>query len=174
MEDSSVTQKTIDLYLRLKNEFGNVGIVLQAYLHRTLNDVKTLNKENANYRLCKGIYIEPEEIAFKKKDEIRKNYLDALRLMLENGNYVGIATHDEYLIDEAKKMISELKVSEDKYEFQMLYGVRERMRDQINKEGYKIRVYVPFGEQWYPYSIRRLQENPQMAGYITKSLFTRR
>ncbi|NOX18366.1 MAG: proline dehydrogenase [Chlorobi bacterium] len=174
MEDSSVTQKTIDLYLRMKKEFGNVGIVLQAYMRRTLDDVKFLNKEGAHYRLCKGIYIEPEEIAFKKRDEIRKNYLDALRLMFENGNFVGIATHDKYLIDEAKKMIKEFNVPQDKYEFQMLYGVTERMRDQINAEGYKIRVYVPFGEQWYPYSIRRLQENPAMAGYITKSLFTRR
>ncbi len=174
MEDSSVTQKTIDLYLKMKNEFGNVGIVLQAYMRRTLDDVRFLNKEGAHYRLCKGIYIEPEEIAFKKRDEVRKNYLDALRLMFENGNFVGIATHDKYLIDEAKKMIAEMNIPQDKYEFQMLYGVTERMRDQINAEGYKIRVYVPFGEQWYPYSIRRLQENPAMAGYITKSLFTRR
>lgn len=171
MEDSSVTQLTIDLFKEMLKKYGNVGIVLQAYMRRTLDDVRDLNPLGTNYRLCKGIYIEPEEIAFKDREEVRKNYLEALELMLDNGNYVGIATHDEYLINKAYEMIKEKGIAKDKFEFQMLYGVTEHLRDKINADGYKIRIYVPFGEHWYPYSIRRLQENPNMAWYITKSLF---
>jgi len=174
MEDSSVTDATLNVYRKAKKNFGNVGIVLQAYLRRTLSDIDKLNSENTNFRLCKGIYVEPKEIAFKEKDEVRQNYLTALNKIFDAGNYVGIATHDKYLTDNAQKIISERKLSNDKYEFQMLYGVTEKLRDQIKSSGHKIRVYVPFGEHWYPYSIRRLQENPTMAWYITKSLFLRR
>lgn len=172
MEDSPFTDKTINLYKKLRNDYENVGIVLQAYLKRTTSDVITLNKLNTNYRLCKGIYIEPATIAYKDKREIRNNYLKSLELMLKNGNYVGIATHDEYLINEAYKMIKEKKIPKDKFEFQMLLGVREDLRDKINNDGYKIRIYVPFGKDWYPYSIRRLKENPQMAGHIFKNIFS--
>jgi len=171
MEDSPFTQKTIDLFTKLRSKYDNVGIVLQAYLRRTVNDVKYLNDFGTNYRLCKGIYVEPEEIAYKDKQEIRDNYLRALELMLDNGNYVGIATHDKYLIDNAYKMIEEKNIDKSKFEFQMLYGVTENLRDMINSDGYKIRVYVPYGSHWYPYSVRRLQENPQVAWYITKSIF---
>ena len=172
MEDSSTTESIINLYKKLHKDYKNVGIVVQAYLMRTLNDVEELNQLGTNYRLCKGIYVEPAEIAYKDRNEIRDNYIDALSLMLENEDYVGIATHDDYLVDEAIKIIKEKKIDKSKFEFQMLFGVKESLRDKINAAGYKVRIYVPFGEQWYAYSVRRLQENPQLAWYIFKSLFT--
>lgn len=172
MEDSSVTRLTIDLYKRLRERYSNVGIVLQAYLHRTISDTVDLNKINANYRLCKGIYVEPEEISFKDKQEVRNKYLEGLKLILDSGCYVGIATHDEYLVNGAYKLIREKNIPNDKFEFQMLYGVTENLRDRINADGYKIRIYVPYGEKWHHYSMRRLQENPKIAWYIVKSLFT--
>jgi proline dehydrogenase len=172
MEDSSVTTATIEMFNKIREKYSNVGIVVQAYLFRTYDDVVKLNKTGTNYRLCKGIYIEPAEIAYKGKQEVRDNYLKILDKMFEDGNYVGIATHDEYLIKEAYNRIKSKNIDKSKFEFQMLYGVTEHLRDKINKDGYKIRVYVPFGEHWYAYSIRRLQENPNMAWYITKSLFS--
>ncbi len=172
MEDSTTTDKIINLHNRLREKHQNVGIVVQACLRRTLDDVKRLNAIGTNYRLCKGIYIEPEAISYRAKQEIRDNYLRILREMLTNGNYVGIATHDEFLVKGALAMIQELGIGKDKYEFQMLCGVREDLRDSINKQGHKIRIYVPFGEHWYQYSIRRLQENPQVAGHILKNLFS--
>ncbi len=172
MEDSSVTDSIFNLYERLKKEYKNVGIVVQAYMRRNIADVTRLNQNGTNYRLCKGIYVEPAEIAFQGKEEVRGKYLEALGMMLDNGNYVGIATHDDPLVNGAYKMIDEKKISKEKYEFQMLYGVKERLRDRINNDGHKIRIYVPFGEHWYAYSIRRLQENPQMAWHITKSILT--
>jgi len=172
MEDSPFTQITIDIFKELRAKYDNVGIVLQSYLRRTLDDVVDLNKIGANYRLCKGIYIEPEKIAFKGRQEVRDNFLKSLEKMFEDGNYVGIATHDDYLIKESYSMIEEKKIPKNKYEFQMLYGVTEHLRDKINSDGHKIRIYVPYGEHWYAYSIRRLQENPQVAWYITKSIFS--
>ena len=171
MEDSPFTDLTFEVYKRIHEEYRNVGVVLQAYLKRTFNDTIVLNKLGTNYRLCKGIYIEPATIAYKDKQAIRDNYLKCLELMLKNGNYVGIATHDKYLIDKAYEMIKDLKIPKDNFEFQMLLGVREDLRDKINKDGYKIRIYVPYGEDWYKYSIRRLQENPNIAGHIVKEFF---
>jgi len=171
MEDSPFTDVTIEVYKRIFAEYKNVGVVLQAYLKRTSNDTIVLNKIGTNYRLCKGIYIEPSTIAYKDKQAIRDNYLKCLELMLKNGNYVGIATHDKYLIDKSYEMIKDLNIPKEKFEFQMLLGVREDLRDKINNDGYKIRIYVPFGEDWYRYSIRRLQENPQLAGHIVKEFF---
>jgi proline dehydrogenase len=171
MEDSPYTDSTFKLLKRLKENYNNTGVVVQAYLKRTYDDVIMLNKIGTNYRLCKGIYIEPRSIAFKGKQEIRDNYLKILEAILKAGNYVGIATHDEYLIKAAKKMIKNLNIPKDKFEFQMLLGVREDLRNKINSEGYKIRIYVPFGKDWYAYSVRRLKENPQIAGYIFRSLF---
>ena len=171
MEDSPYTDATINLYKKLVKDYNNVGIVLQAYLKRTFDDVVILNKLNTNYRLCKGIYVEPATIAYKDKQAIRNNYIKSLEKILKAGNYVGIATHDEYLINEAYKMINELKIPKDKFEFQMLLGVREDLRDKINSDGYKIRIYVPFGEHWYKYSMRRLKENPSIAGHIFKNIF---
>ncbi len=172
MEDSPYTDKTITLFKRLKETFDNVGVVLQAYLKRTFDDAVILGKLNTNYRLCKGIYIEPAAIAYKDKQKIRENYLETLNVILKSGNYVGIATHDEFLINEAYRMIKELNIPKDKFEFQMLLGVREDLRDKINADGYKIRIYVPFGEDWYAYSLRRLKENPQIAGYVFKNIFS--
>ena len=172
MEDSPYTDATLDLYKRIFSEIKNVGVVLQAYLKRTSNDTIVLNKIGTNYRLCKGIYIEPATIAYKDKQAIRENFMKCLELMLKNGNYVGIATHDKYLIDKSYELIKDLNIQKDKFEFQMLLGVREDLREKINNDGYKIRIYVPFGEDWYKYSIRRLQENPQLAGHIAKEFFT--
>lgn len=172
MEDSPFTDKTIALYKNMRSKFDNVGIVVQAYLKRTYDDIVDLNKESVNYRLCKGIYIEPPEIAYKGRQAVRDNFVKILEKMFDDGMYVGIATHDEYLINEAYRLIEEKNIPKDKYEFQMLYGVTEHLRDKINEDGHKIRIYVPFGEQWYAYSMRRLQENPQVAWYITKSLFS--
>ncbi len=171
MENSPYTDLTIEIYKKLYEEYPNVGVVLQAYLKRTYNDALLLNKIGTNYRLCKGIYIESPSIAYKDRQAIRDNFLNVLRTMLLNGNYVGIATHDKYLIDKSYEMIKELNIPKDKFEFQMLLGVREDLRDKINKDGYKIRIYVPFGKDWYAYSIRRLQENPQLAGHIVKEFF---
>lgn len=172
MEDSSTTDFIIALYKRLREEFSNVGIVVQSYLRRTLNDVTDLDKGSAHYRLCKGIYVEPEKIAYKGYQEVRDNYMAVLRKMFEDKVYVGIATHDDYLVEACYKLIEEMKIPKDMFEFQMLYGVKESLRDDINAKGYKIRIYVPYGEHWYHYSVRRLQENPKVAWYITKSLFT--
>jgi proline dehydrogenase len=172
MEDSPFTDSTIRVYKKIYETIGNVGIVLQAYLRRTLNDVEHLNKLGTNYRLCKGIYVEPEDIAYKGKQEIRDNFLKALRMMLKNGNYVGIATHDDYLVENSYKMIKEMNIPKDKFEFQMLLGVKEDLRYKINDDGYKVRIYVPFGTEWYAYSIRRLKENPQIAGYVFKNIFS--
>ena len=172
MEDSPYTDSTIKVFKRLHEKIGHVGLALQAYLKRTLDDIEQLNKLGTNYRLCKGIYVESETIAYKKKQIIRDKFLEDLRLMLGNGNYVGIATHDDYLIENSYKMIKEMNIPKDKFEFQMLLGVKEELRDRINSDGYKVRIYVPFGEDWFAYSIRRLKENPQIAGYVFKNIFS--
>ncbi len=171
MEDSPVTQKTIEVFKRLRAEYDNVGIVLQAYLKRTYDDVADLNTIGTNYRLCKGIYIEPAEIAFKDKQAVRDSYVRSLEKMMKDGNYVGIATHDEYLVKEALRLKKELNVPDNKMEFQMLYGVKEDLRDRLVKDGHKVRIYTPFGKDWYKYSIRRLQENPNVAGQIVTNIF---
>jgi proline dehydrogenase len=180
MEDSSCTDMEIELYSKLKPEFpDNVGLVFQAYLKRTINDLKTLYEKfhkdgmKNNYRLCKGIYVEPAEIAYKDKEEIRKHYLEDLEFLLSKGEYVGIATHDKYLIDNAYQLIEKYNVSKDMFEFQMLYGVTPELRRTVIEKGYKMRVYVPFGEDWFGYSTRRLKENPKIAGDIVKALFKR-
>jgi len=172
MEDSPYTDATFCLLRKLKQDYDNVGVVVQAYLKRTYDDVVVLNKIGTNYRLCKGIYIESPSIAYKDREMIRNNYVKSLEIMLKNGNYVGIATHDEYLIKEAYRLIKDLNIPKDKFEFQMLLGVREDLRNKINNDGYKVRIYVPFGKEWYAYSIRRLKENPQVAMYVVKNLFS--
>ena len=174
MEDSSVTDITIKMYKDMRAKYDNVGLVLQAYLRRTEQDVIHLTEEKANFRLCKGIYIEPESVAFKGKQEIRDNFLKVLRIMLERNAYVGIATHDDFLTKGAEEIIRELKLDNTKYEFQVLLGVREWLRDELVKKGHRMRVYVPFGVRWYQYSIRRFQENPNVAGQVLKALFTRK
>ena len=173
MEDSTCTDATIRLYKKLRETQSNCGIVVQAYMRRTLSDLISLSALKPNVRLCKGIYIEPVSIAFKGKEEVRKNYLECLKWMFENKHYVGIATHDPYLIDEAINLINSMQIRRDAFEFQMLLGVREDLRDYLVESGYKVRVYVPFGKDWYLYSIRRLKENPNIAGQVVKNLFSR-
>lgn len=171
MEDSSTTDLTINLFKRLNQKYDNVGIVIQSYLMRSMNDIRELNKLGTDYRLCKGIYIESPAIAYKDRQKVRDNYIELLKLMLKDGNYVGIATHDDYLVEQAYRLIKEMNIPKDKFEFQMLLGVKENLRDKINGDGFKIRIYVPFGQDWYAYSIRRLKENPHIAGQIFKSIF---
>lgn len=173
MEDSSVTEDTIQIFERIRKDYINVGIVIQAYLRRSEDDIKRLIKIGANFRICKGIYVEPEEIAFKGYQEVRDNYLKILKIALEAGSYCGIATHDDYLIKGAEQIIKELGLSKDKYEFQMLLGVQERLRDETLKHGHRMRIYVPFGMRWYEYSIRRFKENPEVAKHVLKSIFSR-
>jgi proline dehydrogenase len=174
MEDATTTDGTLDVYRRLNREgFTNMGVVIQAYMRRSESDVRALVKEGTNFRLCKGIYKESPSIAYKGRQEIRDNYMRLLQIMLDGGSYVGIATHDDFLIDGALSTIRKSGLDRSKYEFQMLLGVRESRRDQIVKEGHRMRVYVPYGEQWYAYSTRRLKENPLMAWNITKAIFFR-
>ncbi len=177
MEDSPCTDLEIDLYRKLKEEFpGNVGLVVQAYLKRTHRDIQSLidlNSEDSpvNLRVCKGIYIEPAEIAFKKSDEVNAHFLDDIELMFKEKMYPAIATHDAFLVEGSYKLIEKYKVPKDKYEFQMLYGVTPALRRSIIGRGHRMRVYVPFGMQWFGYSTRRLKENPLMAGVVIRALF---
>lgn len=179
MEDSPCTDLEIELYRKLKGEFpGNVGLVVQAYLKRTLQDLINLMDLHSasiplNYRLCKGIYIEPASIAYKKYEEINQHYLEDLEFMFNNGIYPGIATHDKPLIEGAYRLIERYNVPVHRYEFQMLYGVTPELRKSIVDKGHTMRVYVPFGKQWFGYSTRRLKENPKMASHIIKALFIR-
>jgi len=177
MEDSPCTDMELELYRKLKTEFPNtVGLVLQAYLKRTLKDIENLmDIHNApdplNFRLCKGIYVEPEEISYKKFEEKNAHYLEDLEFMLKNKIYVGIATHDKKLIAGAYDLLKKYDVPNNMYEFQMLYGVTPNQRDQVVANGHVMRVYVPFGKQWFGYSTRRLKENPKMASDIIKAIF---
>ncbi len=178
MEDYSCVDLEIDLFRRLKKEFPNhVGLVLQAYLKRTFSDLENMmdikEESNLNYRLCKGIYVESEEVAYKKYEEINDNYINDLEFMFKNDIYPGIATHDKNLIQRTYDLIEKYKVPKDKYEFQMLYGVTPELRQSILDKGHNLRVYVPFGKDWFGYSSRRLKENPQMAMLIIKALFNR-
>lgn len=174
MEDSSCTDDTIDIFVKLREEFNNVGIVLQAYLKRTESDaIMLMQRGLKNFRLCKGIYVEPASIAFKKKQEINKNFVKVLKLMFEHKAYVGIATHDEELVRDAYNLIDEFGLKRNEYEFQMLLGVRPELRSRIVRDGHRLRVYVPYGHHWYKYSIRRFKENPEIAGYVFKSIFSK-
>jgi proline dehydrogenase len=174
MEDSSTTDETLRLYRELREAgYDNVGVVLQAYLRRTLDDIGALADLTPSIRLCKGIYVEPEELAFQDFDEVRENFVAALAEALDLGLYVGIATHDEWLIAEGKRLVAEHELPGDRYEFQMLLGVREKLGDELVADGHRLRIYVPYGEHWYAYSLRRLQENPKIAGYIAADTFGR-
>jgi proline dehydrogenase len=174
MEDSNCSDDTIDVYVQLRKEYSNLGIVLQAYLYRTESDaVRLMDMGYMNFRLCKGIYVEPETIAFKKKQEINNNFNKVLEVMLKRKAYVGIATHDDALVRNAYNLIKDLKLQRDEYEFQMLLGVRAELRTQIVNDGHRLRVYVPYGHHWYKYSTRRFKENPEIAGYVFKALFSK-
>jgi len=169
MEDSSTTDTTLELYRDLAAEgYENLGVVLQAALRRTVDDARAL--AGANVRLCKGIYVEPAEIAYRGFEEIRESYLRTLDVLLDGGCYVGIATHDEHLVDRGIAAVRERGLDPSAYELQMLLGVRPDLADRIVADGHRLRVYVPFGRQWYEYSLRRLQENPKIAGYVAGDL----
>jgi len=173
MEDSSTTNETLELFGRLRSAgFENVGGVIQANIRRSEEDVRRLVSMKANIRLCKGAYPEPEAVALKGKEEIRLHFLKLLKILLEGKCYVGIATHDDFLIDKAYQTIREMNLQKSTYEFQMLHGVRMKLRDKIVTDGHRLRVYVPFGRSWYAYSIRRFKENPQMARYVLRALFS--
>ena len=169
MEGSNYTQKTLDIfYHRLFPSFrGNVGIVLQSYMYRAFQDVQEANTAGARVRLCKGAYKEPASVAYPEKKDVDDSYLRCMRELLLDGHYPGIATHDERIVRETKRFARDNDVAADRFEFQMLYGVRRDLQEKLVREGYKMRVYVPFGTQWYPYLMRRLAERPANVAFIT-------
>jgi proline dehydrogenase len=174
MEDSSTTDATLRIYRDLRDVgHENLGVVLQAYLRRTVADARALADLTPNVRLCKGIYIEPPALAFRDVGLVRASFIEALEELLRAGAYVGIATHDEWLISEGKRLVAEHGLEPAQYEFQMLLGVREQLGDKLVREGHRLRIYVPYGEHWYGYSLRRLQENPKIAGYIAADTLNR-
>ena len=167
MEDSSTTDDTLRLYRELREEgHSNLGVVLQAMLRRTVSDIGALADLTPSVRLCKGIYVEPPDIAYQDYEAVRASFVRGLEALLAAGCYVGIATHDDWLLGEGRRLVAEHGLMRDEYEFQMLLGVRPQLGDELVAEGHRLRIYVPFGRHWYAYSLRRLQENPKLAGYI--------
>jgi proline dehydrogenase len=174
MEDASTTDDTLRLYRELRAAgHDNVGVVLQARLKRTVEDVRALAELKPNIRLCKGIYIERPEIAYRDYDAVRANFVQALEELWNGGSYVGVATHDEYLLEQAQRGALTRGLGREDFEFQMLLGVRPALGDALVRQGHRLRIYTPFGRDWYEYSLRRLQENPRIAGYIAADTFNR-
>lgn len=172
MEDSQRTDATLRVFTRLFREFGNVGIVLQAYLRRTADDLAAVLALGARVRLCKGAYHEPPSVAFPEKSAVDASYLELTRRLLTSGIYHGLATHDERIIDAIRAFVAERGLARDSFEFQMLYGVRRDLQQRLVREGYRVRVYVPYGRFWYPYFMRRLAERPANLWFVLKNLFT--
>ncbi|GAA0318882.1 proline dehydrogenase [Bacillus carboniphilus] len=170
MEDYGHCQVAIDIFKELKKEYDNVGLVLQAYLYRTEEDIKDLNEIKANLRLVKGAYKESAEVAFPVKKDVDANFKQIIEQHLRNGNYTAIATHDEKVIEETKAFVKKRGIPEDQFEFQMLYGICEELQKNLVKEGYKVRVYVPFGQDWFGYFMRRLVERPANVWFVLKNL----
>jgi proline dehydrogenase len=173
MEGSNVTQATIDIFKRLRSEFGlnDVGIVVQSYLYRTMDDVRDLLKIPARIRLCKGAYNEPPEVAYPEKKAVDENYVRVMQVLLASGVYHGIATHDPKMIDATIDFAEREGIGKDAFEFQMLYGIRRDLQEKLPRDGYRIRVYVPYGKHWYPYFMRRLAERPANIWFVLKNLF---
>jgi proline dehydrogenase len=173
MEGSNVTQITIDIFKRLRSEFGlnDVGIVLQSYLRRTFDDAQDLLQIPARIRICKGAYNEPPEVAFPNKKDVDENYIRVMKLLLSSGTYHGIATHDPNMINATIRYAREQGIGKDAFEFQMLYGIRRNLQEQLAKDGYNMRVYVPYGKHWYPYFMRRLAERPANIWFVMKNLW---
>lgn len=173
MEDSKVTQVTIDIFKRLRAEFdlNTVGIVLQSYLFRTYSDAQELVKIPARIRICKGAYLEPPEVAFPDKKDVDANYVKVMQLLLASGTYHGIATHDPKMIDATIDFATREGIGKDKFEFQMLFGVRRDLQRQLARDGYNVRIYVPYGKHWYPYFMRRLAERPANVWFVMKNVF---
>lgn len=171
MEDHPCTDDTLDFFRRLREEFpGHVGVVLQSYLRRTPNDIDALSDGPLNFRLCKGIYNEPRQVAYKDMAIINRSFVCCLEQMFDKKAYVGIATHDEKLVFEAEQLVRKFALKRDDYEFQMLLGVDMELRDLIVERGHRLRIYVPFGKSWLPYSKRRLKENPSIAKHALKQM----
>lgn len=171
MENHTTTDRTLAIYREIFARHQNVGVVFQAYMRRTLADIAALPSQGANVRLCKGIYIEPRTVAWKGYETVRMNFLRALEKLLIDGVYVGIATHDEHLACGAVALVDRLQIPRERYEFQMLYGVDPELRKILISGGHRLRVYVPYGRDWYPYSTRRLRENPEVATHVLKGMF---
>ncbi|MGC9042216.1 MAG: proline dehydrogenase family protein [Myxococcota bacterium] len=171
MEGSAYTQKTLDITYKLFEKYQNVGVVIQAMLLRSEEDVKELNKRGIRVRLCKGAYKEPASVAYQKKEQVNENYLKLMKILLTEGKYPGIATHDEKIIEECKRYISENKIESSRFEFQMLYGIRRDLQLQLVKEGFNMRVYVPYGKEWFPYFYRRLRERKENLFFVMKNFF---
>ncbi len=170
MEDSPYTTETLAIYNEFRSQY-KLGIVIQAYLRRSMDDVRRLMDGGpTNIRLCKGIYVEPESIAYKGRREIQDNFLRLLEVMFAGGAQVGIATHDRFLVDESERIVKSCEVQRKNYEYQMLLGVLPDLRDEIVSRGHRMRIYVPYGDAWYGYSTRRLKENPALAGHVFKSM----
>ena len=173
MEDYAHLELTLDVFEQLKNEYENVGLVLQSYLYRSLDDLKKLIPEKANLRLVKGAYKESSRVAFEDKKEVDLNFMKMIELQLMSGNYAGIATHDDAIIQAIKTFIKEHQISPEQFEFQMLYGIRTELQKQLIKEGFRVRIYVPYGKDWYGYFMRRLAERPANVGFIIKGIVRR-
>jgi len=174
MEGSPYTQRTLDFVHELHRMSGNrgvVGTVIQSYLHRSEQDVNDLLAQGIRIRLCKGAYKEPPEIAFQKKSEVDANYVKLMKILMKSGIYHGLATHDEAIIKEAKAFATREKIARDSFEFQMLHGIRRDLQQQLVREGWGMRVYIPFGTEWYPYFMRRLAERPANVFFIVKNFF---
>lgn len=172
MEDHTCTDGTIRIYRQALQTWGNVGIVLQAYMRRTVADINALLPLGPNVRICKGIYREPRTVAWKDFETVRSSFIYAMEKMLESGCYVGIATHDPHLVWAGMRAVDRLGLGPDQYEFQMLFGVDAELRRIILDEGHRLRVYVPYGRDWYPYSIRRLRENPTVARHVMRAMLS--
>lgn len=171
MEDYAHCQITIDIYEELRREFENVGLVIQAYLYRTEEDMKHLNELKANLRLVKGAYKESPDVAFPDKKDVDENYKKIIEMHMLNGNYAAVASHDEKIIQFTKELANKHRIDKDKFEFQMLYGICEDLQNKLVKEGYKVRVYVPYGKDWFGYFMRRLAERPANVWFVLKNLF---
>jgi proline dehydrogenase len=171
MESSEYTDRTLDLVVALFTRSGSVGVVIQAYLYRSKSDIEKLCEKNIRVRLCKGAYLEPAEVAFPKKQDVDRNYIELMKLLLDRGNYPAIATHDENMIAATKAYATARGISRDAFEFQMLYGIRRDLQRQLIADGYRLRLYVPFGQAWYPYYMRRLAERPANVFFILRNLF---
>jgi proline dehydrogenase len=171
MESSEYTQQTLDMVTDLHTRHGAVGTVIQAYLRRSSADIEMLNARGIRVRLCKGAYLEPASVAFPKKEDVDRNYVELMKLLLDKGAYPAIATHDEKMIEATKAYAAEHKIARDAFEFQMLYGIRRDLQRKLVAEGYRLRIYIPFGKAWYPYYMRRLAERPANVFFILRNLF---
>ncbi|WP_456277761.1 proline dehydrogenase family protein [Bacillus sp. AK128] len=170
MEDYSRCAKTLEIFKQLRSEYDNIGTVLQAYLYRVADDVADLNQYKPNLRLVKGAYKESPEVAFPEKHDVDENFKKIIKMHLENGNYTAVASHDDAIIEYTKQIVKELNIPNDQFEFQMLYGIRPERQLELAKEGYKMRVYVPYGNDWYGYFMRRLAERPANVAFVLKGI----